>query len=104
MTITTDTRITDEQIEALQGMGFRRWTKYGKDRLYANAEAIGLELDYYKTGNISDAMLNGEQISNCKARKILSAIDGGYIDILTGKISCYSMSGREYIEDAIARA
>lgn len=104
MTITTNTRITDKQIEALQNIGFRRWTKYGKDRLYANAEAIGLELDYYNTGNISNAIMNGEQISNCQARKILSKIDGGYIDVATGKVCCYCISGREYIEDAIARA
>lgn len=103
MTITTDTRITDEQIKALQDIGFRRWTKYGKDRLYANAEAIGLELDYYKTGNISDAMLDGSRISNCQARKILSAIDGCYIDILTGKVFG-SLSGKQYVAEAIERA
>ena len=45
MKITKDTRLTDAQIEALENLGYKRWTKYGKDRLYAGEACIGLEID-----------------------------------------------------------
>ena len=58
------------KIKALEGMGFKRWQKGTMDRLYINASALGLVCDYYRTGNISDAHFNGEQISNCEARRM----------------------------------
>lgn len=78
---TVDTRVTDGQINVLVQAGCNRWTKYGKDRLYINPEFIGLELSYYNTGNISDAYLDGERISNCYARKLIAKLDGSYINV-----------------------
>ena len=98
---TLGSRLTDEQIETLEKAGFRRWTKYGKDRLYASPAAIGLELDYYKSGNISYATLNGEQTSNSYARKLLSYIDGLYIDVETSKITG-SPRGIEILEERLS--
>ena len=86
MTIEKNTHMTDEQITALVNAGFSRWTKYGKDRLYVTNAAIGLVLDHYNTGNIKYAELNGEWISNSRARDIEYAIRGAYIDIETGYI------------------
>jgi hypothetical protein len=65
---------------------FSRWMKDGSngkkyDRIYFNAEDLGLKLWYYKTGNISDAEINGESISNCEARRIKAA--KAYLDIET---------------------
>jgi len=44
------------------------------------ADMIGLELEYYKTGNIKSAVLNGEYISNASARRLLGAKDNTYLD------------------------
>ena len=65
-----DTAITEEQ--AIKAGG-KLWGKYGKKRAYFNEleNAIGLEINYYNTGNISSASLRGEKISNTKAGKIL---------------------------------
>lgn len=66
------TKLTDKQIEALEANGFNRWTKGNYDRLYFNMETI-LDVDRYKTGNISYAKLNGEEISHRWAGELLAA-------------------------------
>lgn len=70
-------------IEALEKKGFNRWTKGTMDRLYINPTRLGLELGYYKTGNVSDAYLNGERISNTSGREMKAS--KCYIDIATGE-------------------
>lgn len=60
-------------IEALEKKGFNRWTKGNMDRLYFNIEKSGyLDVDYYKTGNVRSAYLNGERISNAEAYRLMS--------------------------------
>lgn len=61
------TTYTAEQIEAIGGS---RWTKNGKDRVYLNDwHALArLEITRYHSGNISSATLDGEPLSNTKAR------------------------------------
>lgn len=60
-------------VEDLEKKGFRRWTKGNKDRLYFNVEKSGyLDVDYYKTGNVRSAYLNGERISNAEAYRLMS--------------------------------
>ena len=81
-------KLTDTQIEKLVQIGARRWTNYGKDRLYVTEQMIGLDVDRYNSGNISYAELNGEHISNSYARDLVSAINRAYIDIDTGAIVC----------------
>lgn len=60
------------------------WNKSGSgyynptDKQFGNM--IGLELEYYKTGNIKTAILDGEYISNSSARRLLSAKDNTYLD------------------------
>jgi len=64
---------TAEQIEAIGG---KSWTSPDQKvtRVYlrgaALAKLIGLEIDYYKTGNISFAALRGEKISNAEAKRL----------------------------------
>lgn len=52
----------------------KEWVKPGTKqvRRYINnwEELIGLELHYYKSGNISWALFDGEPISNAAARRI----------------------------------
>ena len=76
--------LTTTQIAALENKGFSRWTKAGMDRLYINSTRCGLELDYYKTGNIHYAELNGEHISNSRAYTIKASKN--YIDIADGSV------------------
>lgn len=73
----------------LEGLGLRRWQKGPHDRVYlprgasldkTAATVFGLEVDRYNTGNIRDAKLNGEGISNTKARSLLAGLDGAYFD------------------------
>lgn len=75
--------LDDVKIAAFEKAGFRRWTKYGMDRLYVTAKSIGLEVERYNTGNIRSAVMNGETISNSQAKKILADINGAYVDVKT---------------------
>ena len=76
--------LTSNHIAALERKGFSRWTKAGMDRLYINSTRCGLSLDYYKTGNIHYAELNGSKISNCRARAVQASKN--YIDIADGSV------------------
>jgi ATP-dependent phosphoenolpyruvate carboxykinase len=95
-----DTRITDEQINALVQAGCKRWTKYGKDRLYIEPEFIGMDVKYYNTGNVSTAYLNGEKISNSYAKKILFALKGSFINVENWRMQ----TGDNHIYDMIVNA
>lgn len=57
------------------------WEKNGMKRMYINGDtinaAIGLEIDCYKTGNVSHATLKGEAISHAEAGRII-AVTGNY--------------------------
>ena len=61
--------------------GGRRWTKGEFNRIYFNnlAELYGLQLDYYNSGNISAAQLDGEHISNSSARQILASLSSARV-------------------------
>ena len=65
--------MTQEMIKRFEDAGCKRWTKGNLDRLYINASTLGLECNYYSTGNIKGAKLAGMEISNCLARKIKAA-------------------------------
>lgn len=80
--------LNEKMIAALEAKGFNRWTKETTkgtmDRLYIDATKLGLELDYYKTGNIKWAAFNGETISNSRGYGYKNAKT--YIDVATGKV------------------
>lgn len=76
--------MTQINIEALEAKGFKRWTKAGYDRMYINASALGLNCEFYKTGNISYAEFDGSEISNSRARKMRAAKT--YLDLKTGRL------------------
>lgn len=76
--------MTEDMIKKLEEVGFKRWTKGNFDRLYINATTLGLELTYYKTGNISSAKWNDHFVSNCEGRRMVAAKT--YVDVKTGKI------------------
>ena len=76
-------RIAD-RIEELEKLGFNHWEKGTFNRLYINATFIGLECEYYKTGNIASATFNGERISNSQGYRYKAAKT--YIDVETEKV------------------
>lgn len=62
-------------IDTLEKKGFSRWTKGDMDRLYFNIQNSGhMEVDHYKTGNISYASVDGEEISHRFAGQILEVL------------------------------
>lgn len=69
-------------IEKLKAVGGSEWIRDEHHRIYFNLDVmvkmIELELGFYKTGNISSARLDGEQISNSKAKQILNSINGKF--------------------------
>lgn len=86
----------EQLIERLLQGGAKRWTKYGKDRIYLRdflKENSGLEIERYNSGNISSAKLNGEKISNSMAGILLNCIDKAYYDI--EKDSFYTGESRQ---------
>lgn len=72
------------KIQKFEAAGFKRWIKGDMDRLYINAETLGLEYSCYKTGNISSSSFRGESISHRKAGEMLNAKI--WVDVKTGKL------------------
>lgn len=97
------TELTAKNFDSLTSYIGNRWNKKG-DRLYLADEfmlaAIGLECERYKTGNICYATLDGEQISNSRASRIISFIRLSkiYIDLETGEL----MNAGEHTESIAA--
>lgn len=88
--------ITEKNVNQLIDMGANRWTKGGHDRLYlsgAGEKIVGLDVDYYKSGRVSSANINGEGISNSKAEWIMHAYSRAYVDLKTGEL--VGVRGRE---------
>src|SRR5690606_16346052 len=65
---------TAEQIIRIGG---KEWRKGDRHRVYINRHVLqrllGLEVQYYHTGNIRHAELRGQHISNSEARRILNS-------------------------------
>lgn len=61
-------------------------------------ELVGIEYSQYKTGNISNAKLDGERISNSAARDICSALNGSkfWYDVKTEEFSAKLYPCRNY--------
>lgn len=99
--------ITDETIAKLEAAGFNRWTKGRFDRLYINAVDLGLEVDYYKTGNVSSATWCGQDVSNADGRRLLATKI--YVDVKTGELHVQTgfsahFIGEEYEVETVAEA
>ena len=92
--------MTNEMIEKLEEAGAKRWTKYGKDRLYIDVELVlDLDVDRYNTGNICKSLLDGEKISHARASRILGSKI--YIDLTTDELVVAANSDeKEMIEEA----
>lgn len=80
------------------------WEKGNHKRAYLNEKAISTALNMtikrYKGGNIVEATMDGERISNSEARRIMNAFGNTYYDMLNEKWS-FSESA-EYADRIIA--
>ena len=75
----------EEAMDALKKVGFTRWQKNGKDRLYINADSLGLEITWGKRrGQVESASFQGEDISKSYASELRSAKT--YVDVKTQEI------------------
>ncbi|MFB7672964.1 hypothetical protein ACFC26_16300 [Kitasatospora purpeofusca] len=76
--------------ETMVAIGGNRWQKGGMDRVYFDnwADLAGLDVSYYKSGNINGASWQGEGISNAQARLILGSISKVWFDAADGKLHC----------------
>lgn len=83
-----------------------RWEKHGKRRIYFNglARLYGLEADYYNSGNVKLATLDGERISNSHARGLLHRLDYAklWYDIDAQSFGAQSL-GQEIMDELISR-
>lgn len=71
--MTTTTATTEKFIAALEEKGFKRWTKGDKDRMYIDAEKLGLKVQKYGSGAVKHAEWLGEKISNREGTAMLHA-------------------------------
>lgn len=66
-----------------------RWQVKG-DRLYLSDDfklkALGLEVQYYKTGSVSGATQDGEPISNSQATRLIEGCRRAWVDLETGEL------------------
>lgn len=87
-----------EQIEKMLAIGGQEWIKGNYHRIYFNnlEELYGLTVERYGTGNISSAKLNGEEISNSRAKKIQGALTGKFWYDVTD-----DSYGYQYLSDSI---
>lgn len=82
------------------------WEKGNFHRLYLDpvkvAKAIGMDVDYYKSGNVRSASINGESISNNDCYKVLTSWNGAYIDLTTGEMHERSGYSVRYEDEIMA--
>lgn len=70
-------------VENLVAVGGREWKRGDKHRVYFNniADYLPIEIEHYKSGRISWAAWEGEEISNRQALLILDSVYGVYYDV-----------------------
>ena len=95
--IPVNTAITETYtVEELIKSGGSEWKKDDMHRIYFNNldEMYGLELTRFKSGQISTAYLDGEKISNNKARELYSKLTDSklWYDVKTGEFQNKGLS------------
>lgn len=76
----TSTTFTEKLIDKLTARGWKRWTKADKDRMYVDAENLGLKVQKYGSGAVKRAEWDGEKISNSEGSAMLHAKT--YLDLM----------------------
>lgn len=76
-------RTVELTVENLVAVGGREWKRGDKHRVYFNnlIDFLPLEVEHYKSGRISWAAWEGEEISNRQALLILESVENVYYDV-----------------------
>lgn len=103
MTTQTNNAAIQVTIAKLIALGGNEWTGGNHHRVYFNVDAwaplADLNINYYKTGNISGAGWNGDAISNTRAGKMT---DGKmFFDCNTGEFVMQYFTDTAAVEMAI---
>lgn len=99
-----------QELESLKRVGGTEWQKNGMHRIYFNnlAEWYGLKVNRYNSGNVSSATLDGEEISNGRAKKIAGRLDYAkfWYDVITDRFAGRDIdqADMDVIVDAIKAA
>lgn len=93
----TTITINAENIAKLEAAGFSRWTKNGMDRLYVNAETLGLKVVRYRNGNAKEGTWMGSEMY----KQELQEIDESkiYIDLADGTLHVKTDFAPSYASD-----
>ena len=96
-----DTKIkSSENFEALSQYGHVYMDDYGHKRLYLDPKTLGMEVKKTANGKLISATVNGEKLSNIKAKGLLSG--DTYIDLKTGELTGgHSERFNDYFRDKI---
>lgn len=96
-----DTKIkSPENLEALSQYGHVYMDDYGHKRLYLDPKTLGMEVKKTANGKLISATVNGEKLSNIKAKGLLSG--DTYIDLKTGELTGgHSERFNDYFRDKI---
>jgi len=90
-------------VKQLTKAGGKLWKKNKLKRVYFGnlPKYIRIEIEQYKTGNISSATLGGLPISNTRAQRIISTLNFGKIwyDLKTDKFETKNLD--EYADEII---
>lgn len=82
--------------DRLIDLGGNLWERDNMRRIYLNRDTvlaiIGLEVTFYKTGNVSNAALNGEPLSNGRASRYVN-------DFIYGKVWFDLNDGKFYTKN-----
>lgn len=74
------------------------WEKNGKKRGYLKAEAIekalGIEVEFYKSGNAKHVIQDGYEISNSRYNKLIGKFENNYYDFVSKSWS-FSLEGED---------
>jgi len=89
-------QLSQNTVSALESAGLSHWVKGDMDRIYINAKDL-MDVDFYKSGNVQHAEINGEKISNTKATGLLNSKI--YVDANTNEI----VGPDELVDLAIAK-
>lgn len=87
-------------IEKLVKIGGKEWQKGDLHRVYFDGlmDWYGLDLEYYNSGHISSARLNGEPISNSEANRIYGRLAGKkfWYDVADGQYHAQGITAADF--------
>ena len=97
----------------LVSLGGKYWEKKDFKRVYFNLEVLlkilGIEVDYYNTGNICSIYVDGDKWSNYQGKKLLHTLKGSkvFYDLTSNEWKCdFKYAGldyRNYVEKAVEK-